>query len=84
MFRFAAIATGMWTLSLGLTYAHYRFCFPYFTLVEPCVSMQNGSVFLNKTLQSYGMMMIGMAVDTGLKYIPSFLKEKTSIEKKEE
>jgi hypothetical protein len=30
------------------------------------------------------MMMIGMAVDTGLKYIPSFLKEKTSNEKKEE
>lgn len=48
------------------------------------MSMQNGSLFLNKTLQSYGMMMIGMAVDTGLKYIPSFLKEKTSNEKKEE
>lgn len=84
MLRFVAIATGMWTLSLALTYTHYRFCFPYFTLVEPCVSMQNGSLFLNKTLQSYGMMMAGFAVDTGLKYIPSFLKEKTSNEKKEE
>lgn len=83
MFRFVAIATGMWTLSLGLTYFHYRFCFPYFTLVEPCVSMQNGSIFLNKTLQNYGMMMAGMAVDTGLKYIPSFLKEKPTKDSKE-
>jgi hypothetical protein len=81
MFRAIGIAVGMWGASTALTYAHYRFCFPWFTIAEPCLSIQRSSVFLNTTIQNYGYMAVGLLIDATLKLMPPVMrkpiKEKT-------
>jgi len=76
MFRAIGIAAGMWVTSTALTYVHYRFCFPWLTVAEPCLSIQRSSIFLNTTIQNYGYMVIGIGIDTLLKYIPKIPKKK--------
>ena len=75
MFREIGIAAGMWGASTALTYAHYRFCFPWFTIAEPCLSIQRSSVFLNTTIQNYGYMAVGLLVDAVLKYMPPVMRK---------
>ena len=81
MFRAIGIAVGMWGASTALTYAHYRFCFPWFTIAEPCLSIQRSSVFLNTTIQNYGYMAVGLLVYAAFKLMPPVMrktiKEKT-------
>lgn len=70
MLRFAIISAGMWISSVALTYTHHRMCFPMFMMFEPCTSMQRGALFLNTTLQRYGLMAVGFAIDTAFRYLP--------------
>jgi len=70
MLRSLSVAVGMWAVSSAMSVVHYKYCVPWWIAVEPCMSLQRSSLFLNGSIQNYGLMMIAVALEMTMKYMP--------------
>lgn len=70
MLKSMGVALGMWTVSSLMSAVHYNYCVPWWVALEPCMSLQRSSLFLNSSIQNYGFMLIAIALEMSVKYMP--------------